>query len=869
MGRLAEVWRRLLFLFRRRQLDRDLEEEMRFHLEMKARESGAAAAQRAFGNAALLREDCREAWGWRWLDVLASDVRFALRLMRRNPAFTCIAILTLGLAIGGNALVFSLVDAVVLRPLPYAEPDRLFYLWTVEAAAQRAMNTSYPDFRDWREQSHVFASMAAFSQWSFNLTGGGEPERVDALTFTPGLLELLGIRPALGRTFRADDGSRTALLGYGLWARRFGGDPGAIGRSVQLDGEAYTILGVCPAGFHFPPNRFSGDPEIFVPLVPNLDRTAWSLRVIGRLRPGAGIERAQAEMGAIGRRVAETYPNERRGQGIKLDAITAYVAADSRDTALVLLGAVAFVLLIACANVANLLLSQGAARRREIAIRVAIGASRGRIIRQLLLESALLGMASAVAGIALARIGLPALAAIAPERTAFFTRVRDNGVHLNLTVLAFTAVVSLVASMLFGTLPALRTTRPRADLARGAGSGRLRGALVAVEICLAFILLAGAGLMINSMARLMAVDLGFLPERLLTMEVGLPHAKYPNEKARTAFFARALAGLEASPGVLSVAAASDLPLERALSTGQIRVGNPPVIGRAAFHAISPRYFQTMEIPLIRGRLFNAADTAQSAGVVIVNRRFAERYWPHDDALGKVVVVYGVRVDLTPEGPKLRPAEEPLVVVGVVGDVRLIARDAPPSAELFRPYTQQPQSGMSIVLRTAGNPESLVEAVRKEIWRADADQPTTDLKPMQAWVATDVAERRFVLLLVGAFAASALLLAAIGIYGVVSYAVRQRTQEIGVRMALGARGRDVAALVLRQTAVWVTAGMVAGIASALGLTRLLTAYLYEVKPADAPTFAAVAAALAGIAVAANLPPARSAVKVDPLEALRHE
>jgi len=294
-----------------------------------------------------------------------------------------------------------------------------------------------------------------------------------------------------------------------------------------------------------------------------------------------------------------------------------------------------------------------------------------------------------------------------------------------------------------------------------------------------------------------------------------------------------------------------------------------VIGRAAFHAISPRYFQTMEIPLIRGRLFNAADTAQSAGVVIVNRRFAERYWPHDDALGKVVVVYGVRVDLTPEGPKLRPAEEPLVVVGVVGDVRLIARDAPPSAELFRPYTQQPQSGMSIVLRTAGNPESLVEAVRKEIWRADADQPTTDLKPMQAWVATDVAERRFVLLLVGAFAASALLLAAIGIYGVVSYAVRQRTQEIGVRMALGARGRDVAALVLRQTAVWVTAGMVAGIASALGLTRLLTAYLYEVKPADAPTFAAVAAALAGIAVAANLPPARSAVKVDPLEALRHE
>ena len=544
-----------------------------------------------------------------------------------------------------------------------------------------------------------------------------------------------------------------------------------------------------------------------------------------------------------------------------------YVIEDSRKTARVLFGAVVFVLLIACANVANLLLSQGAARRREIAIRASIGASRRRIVRQLLVESALLGLCGGAVGILLAELGLPALAAVAPERTAFFTRIRDAGVHIDLTVLAFTAAVSLLAGMLFGILPAFKITRPSASLARRGASGRLRGVLIAAEVCLALILLAGAGLMMNSMVRLLSVDLGFRPERLLTMEVDLPRTKYANGEQQRAFFDKVLPRVASLSGVLSAGGVSDLPLTRSYSTGQIRVGGK--MGRAAYHTATPGYFGTMGIPLVRGRLFAPTDTTQSPAVAIINRGLAERYWPHDDPIGKTVTVFGVRPVETPHGRKLIPMEEPLTVVGVVGDVRLIKLDGPPGAEVYRPYSQGETRGMAVVLRTAGNPESLAAAVRKEVWRADADQPITDVKSMQAVVATDVAERRFVLLLIGAFAAAAVALAAIGIFGVVSYVVRQRTQEIGIRMALGARRRNVAALVFRQTAVWVGAGIAGGIGGALALTRLLKAYLYGIQPVDAPTFALAVLALAGIAALANLVPARRAVKIDPIVALRYE
>lgn len=854
----GELLRRLLFLFRKRQFDRDLEEEMRFHLEMKAAALAPDAARRRFGNVALLQEDSREAWGWHWLDALIADARFAFRMMRRNPAFTAVAVLTLGLAIGGNTLVFSLVDVVLLRPLPYPEPERLFFLWTVEAQSQRAMNSSYPDFRDWQAQTRSFSGMSAYAQDEFNLTGVGEPERIDALRFTPGLLDVLQVNPTLGRPFQTGDEPNVALLGHPLWLRRFGGDPSVLGRSIHLDGKPHTIIGVCPPGFHFPPRRFSGDPEVFVPLTPHPDRTAYFLRIIGRLRPGVTEAQARADVDAVGRHLADTYPVERRAQAIQLRPTLADIVADARATSLVLMGAVGFVLLIACANLANLLLSQGAARRREIAIRVSIGASRGRIIRQLLVESCIIGLAGGAAGLLVARAGLPLLAAVAPERTGFFTRIRDAGIHLDLRILTFTAAVSLLAAILFGLLPAFQVTRPSAALARRGVSRRLRGGLIAVEVALALVLLSGAGLMINSMSRLLAVDLGFRPERLLTVELNLPRVRYATPEQQTAFIRRVLVRLEALPGVISAGAASDLPLTRAFSTGRIRVaGNPPTLARAVYHSVSPGYFEAMGIPLERGRLVSPDDTRDAPRVVVINRQMAERYWPNDDPLGKVVSVIGVR------------SEDPLTVVGVVGDVRLISRDLPPRDEIYMPFTQRAQSGMSIVLRTAVNPESLSAAIRREISRIDRDQPITQLKPMQALLATDVATRRFVLLLIGVFAAAALLLAGIGIFGVVSYAVKRRTSEIGIRMALGARSVHIALLVSREMALAVTVGIACGVGGAAGLTRLLAAYLYDVKPVDVPTFALAALGLAALAAAAHAIPARRAATIDPVQALRTE
>ncbi len=825
---------------------------------------------RRFGNATLLHEDSRAVWNFRWVETLAQDLSFALRLMRRNSGFTGIAVLTLALGIGGNSLVFSLLDAVVLRPLPFADPGRLFTLATVEAETQRAMNSSYSDFRDWQQQNRTFQALAAYRTWSFNLTGMDEPERVDALVTTPGLFELLGMRPILGRSFVAGDDERVALLSHGLWTRRFGGDPAIVGRSALLDGHSYIILGVLPPGFHFPPNRFSGDPEAFVPLTPGRDRTSWELRVIGRLRSDVTEQEARVEMNAIGARLAQTYPSNLRRQGIKIDPFQRSIVADSRKTALILMGAVGFVLLIACGNVANLLLSHGAARWHEIAIRAAIGASRGRLIRQLLMESILLAALGGAMGIVLAYCGLPLLTALAPERTAFFTRVRDEGVHLDLTVLAFTAAVSLGSAFLFGVMPALKSTAPAASSARYIGHGRLRGALMALEVSFAFVLLAGAGLMMNSMVRLLSVDLGFHSEHLLTMEVDLPRAKFSDLESSSVFYRRALQRLAALPDVVSIGATSDLPLAREYSINTVDIpGSPPVTGRAAFHEIDPGYFEVMGTPLIRGRLFTNGDSEQSASVAIINRSMANRYWPKQDPIGRTVVATRGIEDRTPQGTHLRFVKESVEIVGIVGDVRLIALDVNPAPELFFPFTQRPTNGMSLVLRTAANPAYLIPAVKKEIWRVDPDLPVTNIRSMDALVSTDVAQRRFVLLLIGAFALMAVILSAAGIYGVVSYTVHQRSQEIGIRMALGAQERQVVWLFMRQIAAWVLLGMVAGTSGATALTRLLATQLYEIKPTDPMTFALAAAVMLAVALVAIAAPVYRATRIDPAETLRYE
>ena len=805
------------------------------------------------------------------MNTLLQDLRYGLRMLAKNPGFTAVAVLTLALGIGGNVVVFSLLDAVLLRPLPYSHPDRLFMFFPFETSPQDAMvASSYPNFQDWHEQSHAFEAMAAYQEESFNLTGTTEPERLDGLRSTPGLFALLGIPPLLGREFSPNDDPHVVLLSYELWHRRFGGDAGIIGKSIHLEGRVYTVLGVLPPHFHFPPHRWGRAPEVFVSVIPNPDRGWHYLRVIGRLAPGITEEQGRTEMNGIAARLAQVYPNPDGDQGVAVDQLSQVAVSDVRQTAWVLLGAVAFVLLIACTNVANLLLSQGATREREIAIRTAVGATPPRIVRQLLTESLLLAGLGGALGVALAYWTLPLVASAVPEHTSFFTRVHDAGVELNSTVFIFTVLLSVLSCALFGLLPAWRTTKPARSSGASVRTGRIRGALIGLEVALSFVLLAGAGLMMKSLVRLLEVDVGFRTERLLTMDVNLAGEKYSSAEKRAAFFGQVVQRLESLPTVLSVGATVDLPLTRSHTRNGFEIPGPhPRQGRAAYHAVSPNYFHTLGIPLLSGRELLTADSARSPLVGVVNRSMAQKYWPDENPIGKTIIAYRAVVVSTSKGSSVDFRPQELEIVGIVGDVRQLGLDAPPETELFMPYTQWPSNEMALVLRTASEPSSLIPVVKKEIWRVDPDQPVTDIKTMDELVATEAAGRRFVLELIGAFASIAIVLAAVGIYGVVSYGMRQRTHEIGIRMALGAGGRQIVWLVVRQNAKWILIGITTGVASALALTRLLAAYLYAVRPTDHSTFALVVLAELVIAGLASYIPARRATKVDPMVALRHE
>ncbi len=871
---------RLRSLFRKSRVEQELSEELRFHLEKLIEErvgkgmtpeEARYAALRELGGVEQIKEECRNMRRVNCIESFLQDVRYGLRQLRRSPGFTAVAVLTLALGIGGNVAVFSLLDAVLLRPLPYSHPDRLFMFFPVETKSQRSMvSSSYPNFQDWHEQSHAFEAMAAFHEESFNLTGTTEPERLDGLSSTPGPFALLGIPPLLGREFSPDDNQHVALLSYELWHRRFGGDAGIIGKSIHLEGRAYTVLGVLPPQFHFPPRRWERAPEVFVPVIPNPDRGQNYLRVIGRLAPGITEQQARTEMNGIAARLAGAYPGTDRDQGIHVEPLGQYVVSDVRQTAWVLLGAVAFVLLIACTNVANLLLSQGATREREIAIRTAVGATRSRIVRQLLTESLLLAGMGGALGVALAYWTLPLVASAVPQHTSFFTRVHDAGVELNSTVFIFTVLLSVLSCALVGLLPAWRTTKPARSSGASVRTGRIRGALIGLEVALSFVLLAGAGLMMKSLVRLLEVDVGFRTERLLTMDVNLAGEKYSSAEKQAAFFGQVLQRLDCLPSVLSVGAIVKLPLTRTSSRNGFEIlGSHPRQGFAAFHAVSPNYFRTMGIPLLSGRELLTADSPRSPLVGVVNRSMAQKYWPNENPVGKTTRVYRAFVVSTSKGSSYQFKPEELEIVGVVGDVRQLGLDAPPTPELFMPYTQWPSNEMALVLRTASEPFSLIPVVKKEIWRVDPDQPVTDIKTMDELVSIEAAGRRFVLQLIGAFALIALVLAAVGIYGVVSYGTRQRTHEIGIRMALGARAQQIVWLVAGQNAKWLLIGITTGVASALALTRLLAAYLFAVQPTDPLTFLAVAGLLTCMALIAGYLPARRATKVDPMVALRYE
>ena len=836
-----------------------------------SREEATTAARREFGNVLLLEERSREVWQWPSLENIFRDVRYGLRRLAKNPGFTAVAVLTLALGIGGNVAVFSLLDTVLLRPLPYSHPDRLFMFFPFETDPHRAMvASSYPNFQDWHEQSQVFEAMVGYQEESFNLTGTTEPERLDGLSSTPGLFALLGIPPLLGREFSPNDDPHVVLLTYELWHRRFGGDAGIIGKSIHLEGRAYTVLGVLPPHFHFPPQRWGSAPEVFVPVIPNPDRGWHYVRVIGRLAPAITEQQARTEMNGIAARLAQAYPNTNRDQGVAIGQLSQYAVSDVRQTVWVLFGAVAFVLLIACTNVANLLLSQGATREREIAIRTAVGATRSRIVRQLLTESLLLAGMGGALGAALGYWTLPLVASILPQHSDFFTRVHDAGFELNSMVLIFAGLLSVLSCALFGLLPAWRIAKPARSSGASVHTGRIRGALIGLEVALSFVLLAGAGLMMKSLVRLLEVDVGFRTERLLTMDVNLAGERYSSAENQAAFYGQVLQRLESLPSVLSVGAIVELPLTRSETRNGFEIPGPhPRQGRAAYHAVSPNYFRTMGVPRLRGRELLTADSARSPLVGVINRSMAQKYWPDENPIGKTIIAGRAVVVSTSKGFSVEFKPRELEIVGIVGDVRQLGLDAPPDPELFMPYTQWPSNEIALVLRTASQPSSLIPAVKKEIWRVDPDQPVTDIKTMDELVSTEAAGRRFVLELIGFFAAIALVLAAVGIYGVVSYGTRQRTHEIGIRMALGARGQQITWLVAGQNAKWLLIGITTGVASALALTRLLAGYLYVVRPTDPLTFVAVSLLLLAVALLAVYIPAHRATKVDPMEALRYE
>jgi len=801
--------------------------------------------------------------------TIGQDLKYGLRTLARSPGFTAAAVITLALGIGGNVAVFSLLDTVLLRPLPYRQPDRLFMLLPIEARSGRAMvATSYPNFQDWQQQSHAFEAMAAFDEDSLNLTGTPEPARLRALSMTPGLFALLGVRPVLGREAEKGDDRHVAVLSYELWRSRLGGKPDILGKAVQLDGEPYTVIGVLPPRFHFPPRRWEGAAEIFVPAISNPDRRWNYLRVVGRLAPNTTERQAQTEMKGIAARLAQAYPKGNYATGIALDALDNFTVSDVRETLWVLLGAVAFVLLISCANVSNLLLSRGAAREREIAIRSMVGASRMRIVRQLLTEGLLLAGVGGAVGVMAAHGALPVMAFAVPEHTALSARVHDVGIHLDSAVLAFSAILSVLSVLLFGLLPAWRASRPLGSSAAGLRARAISGSLIALEVAMSYVLLTAAGLMMKSLVRLLQTDVGFQTDRLLTMDIDLSGPKYSSAAQQAAFFRQVLQRLASLPSVRSAAAVTDLPLTRSSTWNGFEIpGRQGKQGVAAYHSASPGYFSAMGIPLLSGRELRDSDSAASPLVGIINRSMARRYWPGQNPVGASIVAQRIFTVSTPSGKHFEFKSQQLEVVGVVGDVRQLGLDAPPGPELFMPYSQWPAGEMSLVLRTESEPPLLVAAAKKEIWRTDPDQPVTEIKSMDELVSAEAAGRRFVLQLIGAFASIAVVLAVIGTYGVASYWVRKRSHEIAVRVAVGGMAQEIVWMLVRQNSKWLLAGMAAGVGGAFATTRLLARYLYGVASTDPMVLFAAAILLAVAAVAAVYVPARRIAAVDPMAALR--
>ena len=803
------------------------------------------------------------------------EVRRAARSLWKARGFSLIVILTLALGIGANAAIFSVVNAVVLRPLPYQDPGRLVVVWDNLMRHQlKDIVVSALEYTEFRDRNRVFERMAAYDTRGFNITGIATPERVNGAVVTASLLPLIGVRAEIGRVFEDADerpGVERVVLSHAMWQRIFGGDRSIVGRVVAVDGKGAEVVGVMPAGFHFPDDTV----EIWKPMVFDAEslsednRGSRSYAVVARLKPGVSVEQAQAGMNLVSDGMVRLHPHAYRGgYYTTVRGLQEEIVGGTRRVLLLQFGAVGFVLLIACANVANLLLARGSARRKEVAIRRALGAKRSRIVGQLLTESVLLGVCGGAVGLIVAVWGLDLLVALAPSDIP-----RLAEIALDARVVAFTAIVSLLTGVLFGLVPALQMSRtdPGDTLKEGGRSGSagrrraLGDALIVAEVALSLVLLVGAGLLVNSFARVHAAAPGFNPERVLTMRIAPPDAKYSFERGE-ALYADLFARLRATPGVHSVGAINALPLsgfggDRSFYIEGRSTTRPEDLPDEEMRFVTPGYFGTMQIPILQGREFNDRDTLASPRVAVINQALARKFFPTGDAIG-------ARVAFTQEQPVWYQ------IIGVVGAIRHRALDARELPELYVPNAQPLFSdptvrALFVAVRTDGDPLAMTAAVRQVVAAVDPDQPISDVRSMAQRVSESLGPRRFNLVLLGGFAAVALALCAIGIYGVVAYAVTERTHEIGIRLALGASARDVVAMVVGQGLALAVAGAMIGVVAAVALTRLMSSLLYDVTATDPLTFGVVALLLLVVAAGAAWLPARRATNVDPLIALRAE
>jgi putative ABC transport system permease protein len=807
------------------------------------------------------------------LSDLRQDLRYGLRTLLKNPGFTIVAVIALGLGIGANSAIFSVVNSVLLRPLPFKSPKQLVMVWENATHLGFPKNTpSPPSFLDWQRQNTVFTGMAAMSERSFNLTGVSEPERLEGRRVSANLFDLLGVPALLGRTFVPDDDrirAHVALLSYSLWQRSFGSDPGIIGRAVTLNGQSYTVIGVMPRGVHLPGYGNWND-ELWVPIAftneESTDRGTHFLDVIARIKPGITLKQAQAEMETIAARLAKEYPKYNTRIGATVTPLHEEIVGDIKPALLILLGAVGFVLLIACANVANLLLARAAVREKEIALRLALGASRSRLTRQFLSESVLLAFLGGGFGLLLALAGIRVLKTFIPASIPQTQTISIDG-----KVLLFTALTALLTGIVFGLAPAMHASHSNLndslkeggrDSASGRKGNRLRDLLVIAEVAVSFILLVGAGLLINSFLHLRNLDPGFRADHLLTMKVNLSELKYPDGERRSVFFDEVLRRIGTLPGVQSAAVAGNLPLTYNGDSATIAVegiADPPPDQwpDVIYRAIGPGYFSTMGILMIRGHDFTDQDKEDSTKVVVISEKTAQHYWPGEDPIGKRLKPGATNSDI--------PWRE---VIGVVKDVRQNDFIAQPKMQMYFNYRQlKDLAANALIVRTSVDPMSLATPVRNSIWAVDKDQPVADVDTMDHIVSAAIARQRFSMLLLGIFATLALMLAAVGIYGVMSYSVAQRTQEIGIRMALGARRTDVLQMTIKQGLKLVSIGMILGLVAAFLVTRILTSQLFGVSATDPITFTGISLVLLAVAILASYLPALRATRVDPITALR--